>query len=58
VFTCVLCAARLLRQPDVAIGAGNGNVIGDVVDDVILPDVVFLPLVEQASDQPDGLVRG
>jgi len=49
--------ALLVGQPDVALGGRGVDRIDDIVDDVILDDAVSLPLVKQAGDQAQALVR-
>src|SRR3546814_14313540 len=45
-------------QPDVAVGAGDGDRVGDIVDDIMLLDIVRLALPEDAADKAHPRVSG
>src|SRR3546814_3520019 len=50
-YTTLFLSAQLLGQPDVAVGAGDGDRVGDIVDDIMLLDIVRLALPEDAADK-------
>src|SRR3546814_18862894 len=50
--------ADLLGQPDIVDGAGNLEVVGQAVDDIMLLDIMLLPLPEDAADEADARIGG
>ena len=50
--------AELLGQPDVAGRAGHLQIVGQIVDDIILFDIMALALPEHAADKADRCVGG
>src|SRR3546814_7276701 len=57
-YTTLFVDAQLLGQPDVAVGAGDGDRVGDIVDDIMLLDIVRLALPEDAADKAHPRVSG
>ena len=49
--------ALLHGKPDIAVGSGNRDGIGNIVDDVVLVDDVRLTLCKQTTNEPHGCVR-
>src|SRR3546814_18852931 len=50
--------ADLLGQPDIVDGAGNLEVVGQAVDDIMLLAIMLLPLPEDAADKAYARLGG
>src|SRR3546814_19690199 len=50
--------ADLLGQPDIVDRAGDLEIVGQVVDNIMLLDIMLLPLPEDAADETDARVGG